>query len=297
MEGYRRARLVTVACLSTLACAGCSANLGFLHPAGPIAGAERELFFWALTLTIVVITPVILLTPWLVWRYRRNNARADYRPRWESSTILEVLAWGVPVLIVTILSVFLWRNAFRLDPYRALAGTQAPLRIQVIALDWKWLFIYPDRDRQFVDTGNVLVGQPVSLVITSDTVMQSLLIPRLAGQIYAMAGMRTQLHLQADHAGTFSGENTQYNGDGFARQKFRVLALPPEKFTGWIEHARQSESTLDCATYGQLSRRDTIDKPRFYRNPAPSWFKRVIADYRDKSESACAAPRPGNAHD
>lgn len=285
-----RCRAAICACL-LLACAGCTGlDHGLLSPQGPVAGGERELFLIAGALVLVVIIPVFVLTPWVVWRYRRGTrSKARYMPDWVFSWPLEILAWGVPIVVVAVLGWFVWTGAHRLDPYHRLPSTQEPLEVQVVGLDWKWLFIYPAQQVASVDELAIPVGRPVHLTLTSDTVMQSLMIPRLAGQIYAMAGMRTQLYLQADRAGTYRGQNTQYNGEGFQRQKFRTLALPDRDFAAWVERARQSPDTLDCAAYAGLEKREVMPGPRHYRAMQPGLFDWIVARHRVHPAPACGS--------
>lgn len=294
---FRRSWRLALGVLAAAAQTGCArAGAGFLDPEGPVAAGQRHLFLVSVLLVLVVITPVIVGVPWVVWRYR-HGGNATYRPNWHFSWPLEILAWGVPLAVVAVLSWFLWTASMRLDPYRPLNPKVEPLRVQVVGLDWKWLFIYPDLNVASVNELALPVGRPVRLVLTSDTVMQSLLIPRLAGQIYAMAGMRTQLNLQADHAGRYLGENTQYNGRGFARQKFQAIALPGAQFSRWVGQARQSGLELDCAAYARLERRDSVDAPMHYRAVTAHLFDWIVGKYRAAPMPACAAPADVRAHE
>ena len=289
----RLARLLPLAVMALLS--GCSLEHGFLHPHGRVAHDERTLFFEVIALTLIVVVPVLVGTPWLLWRYRRGkNNNAAYKPKWTFSWTLEILAWGVPILIVAVLGVMVWINSHKLDPYRPLPSNQKPLTVQVIGLDWKWLFIYPDQHVASVNQLVIPTGRPVHLEMTSDTVMLSLLIPRLAGQIYAMAGMKTQQWLQADQPGNFRGENTQYNGFGFQKQKFRTIATAPASFESWIDKVRASGQSLDCPTYKQLARPSNVDKPRFYRSVTPGLFSWVIHKYVLHPAPACGAAANGS---
>ena len=179
-----------------------------------------------------------------------------------------------PTLIVIVLAVFLWRDTHRLDPYRPLAGK--PLEVQVVAMDWKWLFIYPTQGVATVNRLVIPTGQPVHLELTSATVMQSILMPRLAGQIYAMAGMRTQLNFAADTPGHFLGENVQFNGMGFQNQKFTVDALDAPDFAGWLAQTKAQPSRLDAATYQALSHRSVLPGPLAFGAVEPNLFRHVV---------------------
>ncbi|MDR6178609.1 cytochrome o ubiquinol oxidase subunit 2 [Pseudomonas sp. SORGH_AS 211] len=276
---------------------GCSPlQHGFLAPAGLAASGERDLLLWIVGLALVVVLPVILLTPLIVWRYRHGNDRAAYRPRWEFSWLLDVFAWGVPALIVAVLAVLVWTRTHSLDPYRSPTPGVTPLEIQVIGLDWKWLFLYPE---QGIATVNELVlpaGRPVQLRLTSDTVMQSLLLPRLGGQIYAMAGMQTQRYLQIPAPGQFEGRNAQYSGEGFQDQHFPIRVLAEADFQAWTRQVGQAREALDCAHYQVLARPGTLEQAAQLRLTQTALFAWVLARYRQDPVPTCATFQ-GATHD
>ncbi len=254
---------------------GCEVlDRGFLSPAGPVASATRHEFVMVCVVLLFVIGPVLILTPLIAWHYRLSNTQSAYRPQWGFSWLLEGLIWVPPSLIVVGLAVFLWRDTHRLDPYRPLPGQ--PIEIQVVALDWKWLFIYPAQGVATVNRLVIPAGQPVHLSLTSATVMQSFLMPRLAGQIYAMAGMRTQLNFAAREPGSFWGENTQFNGMGFQNQKFAVSALDAEAFGRWVAQTKAQPNHLDTAAYQTLSRRSTLPYPLVFSAVDPGLFDRIV---------------------
>lgn len=248
---------------------------GFLSPAGPIASAIKSEFLLVCLIMLFVIGPVLLLTPLIAWHYRLSNTRSAYRPQWGFNWPLEGLIWIPPSLIVIGLAVFLWRDTHRLDPYKPLPGQ--PIDIQAVALDWKWLFIYPAQGVATVNRLVIPAGQPVHLSLTSATVMQSFLMPRLAGQIYAMAGMRTQLNFAADAPGSFGGENVQFNGMGFQNQKFEVAALDADAFGRWLAETKAQPNRLDAAEYQTLSRRSTLPRPLAFGAADPGLFDRIVA--------------------
>ncbi|TAL85393.1 MAG: cytochrome ubiquinol oxidase subunit II [Rhodanobacter sp.] len=246
-----------MAVLLLAACAG-DTHLTFLNPQGPIADAQRWHFYIVLgVMTVLVAGPIFLLLPFFAWRYRYGKKASKYTPNWEFSRILEITAWGGPIAIVVVLAFFVWRDTHQLDPYKPLVSNQAPLRVQVIGYDWKWLFIYPDQGVASIGTMAMPVGRPVSLRMTSATVMQSLFIPALGSQMYAMGGMVTQLNLQADKPGRSLGENTMYNGNGFHQQQFTAQAMTPAAFRAWVRKARASGIPLDAQTLQLVSRRAT----------------------------------------
>lgn len=228
------------------ACDG-STHLSFLNPQGPVAQAQRSHFYWVLgILAVLVAGPIFVLLPFFVWRYRYGNKASRYTPHWEDSRFLGIMAWAGPIAIVIVLAFFVWRDAHRLDPYRPLASDEAPLQVEVIGYDWKWLFIYPEQGIASIGTLALPVGRPVVLHLTSATVMQSFFIPALGSQIYAMGGMVTQLNLQASQPGASLGENTMYNGDGFHQQKFTAHAMRPADFEAWVEKVRVTGLPLDA---------------------------------------------------
>lgn len=239
------------------ACSGGS-HLTFLDPQGPVAHQQRWHFYWVMAvMTVMVAGPIFVLLPFWAWRYRYGKKSSTYKPNWEFSRLLEIMAWTGPIIIVAILSYFVWHDSHKLDPYKPIASEHAPLRVQVIGYDWKWLFIYPDQGIATIGTLAMPVGRPVSLHITSATVMQSLFIPALGSQIYAMGGMVTQLNLEASKAGDSLGENTMYNGNGFHQQKFTARAMSPSDFKAWVARVRANGMPLDAATLNVVSRQST----------------------------------------
>eukprot|EP01037_Dinobryon_pediforme_P041254 gene41254-50902_t len=216
---------------------------------------------------LIIIVPVMSLIAIFAWRYRQTNTEAPYNPEWHHSTALELVIWAVPLLIIICLGAVTWTSTHLLDPYRPIGRIDAtrqlalnakPLRVQVVALDWKWLFIYPDARIATVNELDIPVGRPIHITLTSGTVMQSLMVPQLAGQIYAMAGMTTQLNFAANRPGIFRGENTQFNGDGFQNQKFAVIARPTADYRQWMDRVRADGQSLDAARYARLAKRSVI---------------------------------------
>ena len=237
------------------------ASDSFMDPQGPIAAIQKTHLLRATALILVAVIPVLVLVPLIALRYRRRKASAAaYRPAWDFSAGLEFVMWGVPVAIVAILSLFLWQHTHRLDPYAANFGEEPAVRVQVVGLDWKWLFIYPDLGIASVGELGIPVKQQIAMTLTTDTVMQSFMIPALAGQIYAMPGMTTQLHLVADTPETMQGENTQYNGRGFTKQKFETRAMTTQDFSTWVDRVRANGIPLDESTYQTLAMRTDRDE-------------------------------------
>ncbi len=243
-----------------LSVSGCSGDrhLSFLDPQGPIAAIQRWHFFEVLVVLVALVAvPIFLLTPWFAWRYRYGAKTSRYTPKWSSFWPLEVATWGGPVVIVAVLAIILWRDTHAIDPYKPLASNTPALRIQVIGYDWKWLFIYPDQGIASIGVLAVPAGRPIAMQLTSATVMQSLLIPALGSQIYAMGGMVTQLHLQATKPGRFMGENTMFSGRGFHQQQFTAVAMTPDGFEAWVRKVRVNGIRMNEQTLRAISQRST----------------------------------------
>lgn len=255
-RGYHRLPLLSVMLLM----AGCAPQgLSFLAPGGPAAQSELSHFVTITLGALVAILPVFIIVPVLLWRYRLRGGRGRYAPRWSESRVLELVMWGIPFVIVGFLGYQLTRNAFDLDPYRPINPSVAPLRVQAVALNWKWLFILPDQGIATVDHLTVPVGVPVEFVLTSDSVMQSFMVSALAGQIYAMPGMETRQFLRADVEGDYVGRNTQYNGPEFAGQNFVLHAVTPAGFNAWVTEVRAGGGRLDHGRYAILAAPSTGD--------------------------------------
>ncbi len=223
-----------------------------------MASTQRTHFLEMLALlAIFVAGPIFLLIPFFAWRYRLGAKKSRYTPKWNFYLPLEIAAWSGPVVIVAMLAVLVWRSTHALDPYKPIVSSQPPLRVQVIGYDWKWLFVYPDQGIASVGMLAVPVGRPLAMQLTSATVMQSLEIPSLGSQIYAMGGMVTQLNLQADKPGRFLGENTMYNGDGFHQQKFDTVAMTPADFSAWVDKVHAHGIPLDAENLKRLSAQGT----------------------------------------
>lgn len=269
--------MLLVAILASALLSGCAAlDHGFLAAAGPVAGEQRELFWMVAAILALIAGPVLILTPIVAWHYRQANTNDAYRPNWNFSWTLEGFIWIPPVLIVFVLAVLLWGYTHRLDPYRAVAGG-APLQVQVIASDWKWLFVYPDGGVASMDRLVVPVGRPVHLSVTSTTVMQSLMIPRLTGQIYTMAGMTTHLNLRADRVGRYRGGNMQYNGTGFAHQSFVVEAVDPASFRSWLADTARTAPSFQPSGRAMLARRAVVPAPGVFARVPVGLFPSIVA--------------------
>lgn len=260
MQRWKAAASVSSVCVAALMITGCSGDthLSFLDPQGPVASAQRWHFVEALAVLVVFVAiPVFVLTPWFLWRYRYGAKSSRYTPKWNFSAPLEIALWAGPVVIVALLAIIVWRDTHALDPYKPLASDQPALRVQVIGYDWKWLFIYPDQGIASIGVFALPAGRPVAMQLTSATVMQSFHIPALGSQIYAMGGMVTQLHLQADRPGRSLGENNMYNGNGFHQQRFTAVAMTPEGFNAWASEVHSNGIALNEQSLKVISQRST----------------------------------------
>jgi cytochrome o ubiquinol oxidase subunit 2 len=253
---------------------GCSE--GVLDPKGPIAAAGREILFNSLAIMLAIVIPTILATIGVAFWFRSSNRRARYRPDFTYSGRLELLVWSIPAMSVLLVGGVAWIGAHDLDPRKPIASGVDPIRVQVVSLDWKWLFIYPDQGIASVNHLTVPVGTPVAFELTSSGVMNSFFVPQLGSQIYTMAGMVTRLHLQADHEGTYPGLSANYSGDGFADMRFTVDAVPPEAFARWIDAARSTGLMLDAGTYAALAKPSSAVVPFTYRSVAAGLFYGIV---------------------
>jgi cytochrome o ubiquinol oxidase subunit II len=230
----------------------------------------------ATAIMLAVIVPVILLTLAFAWWFRSGNRRARYLPDWEYSGPIEVIVWAIPALLIAFLGGIAWIGAHDLDPPKPLTAAR-PLEVDVVALDWKWLFIYPEQGVASVNQLVVPAGRPVHFRITSSGVMNSFFIPQLGSQIYAMAGMESQLNLMADRPGTYRGISAQFSGDGFSDMQFDVVAMPPSGFEAWTGAAKTGHPALDPAAYALLVRPATVARPLIFSSVSAGLFEHIAS--------------------
>lgn len=250
-----------------------------VNPGGPVALAERDLLFTAFWIMMIVAVPAILLTLVFAWRYRQSNHAATYTPGWGGSWTIETVIWLVPAAIIVVLGTLVWESTHKLDPYKPVASDKPAFKVQAVALDWKWLFLYPELGLASVNELAFPADRPLTIEITSDTVMNSLMIPALGGQIYAMAGMRSELNLLADGPGIFAGRNTMYSGDGFADQHFKAHALGPDGFKLWRAKVSSTAQVLDARAYLALHKPSVADPVTYYGSFEPGLFEIILRKY------------------
>lgn len=250
---------------------------GILDPKGQVGADEKSLIITATALMLLVVVPVIVLTLVFAWKYRASNTNATYTPKWAHSNKIEAVVWLIPCCIVAFLAVLTWHTTHKLDPYRPLDSNQKPVTIEVVSMNWKWLFIYPELNIATVNQIAFPVNVPVNFRITSDTVMNSFFIPQLGGQIYAMAGMQTQLHLIANEAGSYKGFSANYSGAGFSGMKFNAIATAtPAEFDAWVARVRASGTPLNAAAYRQLSVQSENNPVSYYSAATPRLFDAIV---------------------
>jgi len=265
-------------CLGAFLLGGCDRMI-LLDPKGPIGETERFVILTAFGLMLLVIVPVIIMALWFPWKYRETNTEAVYAPKWSHSKTIEWIVWTIPAVIVTVLSILIWQTTHRLDPYKPIETGVAPMRIEAISLDWKWLFIYPDLGVASVNELVFPARVPLSFRITSASVMTSFFIPQLGSQIYAMGGMQTRLHLLADEPGTYAGQNQQYSGLGYTEMSFEAIATSAEDFSAWAAKVKQSPDILDLSRMDDLEKPSVADPVRYFSSVAPGLFDHILEKY------------------
>ena len=251
--------------------AGC--NTVLMNPSGDIAVQQGHLIVVSTLLMLLIIVPVIALTILFAWRYRKNNTKATYEPDWDHSTQLELVIWGAPLLIIIALGLLTWISTHTLDPYRKLTRLDAArpipaetkiLTVEVVALDWKWLFIYPEQGIATVNELAAPVDVPIHFKITASSVMNSFFIPALAGQIYAMPGMQTSLNAVINKPGEFEGFSANYSGAGFSDMRFKFHGMTPENFDKWVQEVKAGGGALKRVDYMQLEKPSQREPVRKY---------------------------------
>lgn len=272
--------IVPASLLPLLLLSGC--HWAILDPQGSVGLQEKNLIIYTLVgLSVFVVAPVIIATIAFAWHFRASNTKAKYRPDFNHSTIIEIFSWGGPCVIVAILGVVTWISSHQLDPYKPLPAPAGvtPIDVDAIALDWKWLFVYPAQHIAAVNELAMPVGTPVNFHITSATVMNAFFIPKLGTQIYAMGGMQTAVHLVADHPGTYRGLSSNFSGDGFSGMNFQAIATDQAGFKAWVQKVRQSSLVLNAQTYAALAKPTSYVKPIYYGAVQGDIFAEQIAAF------------------
>jgi cytochrome o ubiquinol oxidase subunit 2 len=280
---WLRAISIAVAAMLMASC-----NEGVLDPQGPVGKAERVILLDSTAIMLAVVIPVIVLTLVFAWWFRARNSRARYRPDWEYSGRIEMIIWSIPALIVLFLGGIAWTGSHDLDPPLPLADSTAPLDIEVVSLDWRWLFIYPHEGIASLNRLVVPAGVPLRFRLTSTTVMNSFFVPQLGSQIYAMPNMVTRLNLKADQPGTFEGLSAQFSGDGFSDMRFDLVSTETEEFKAWVDSTKTQGGVLDAGTFDELEKPAKADGVQTYGQVSEGLFDRISTSHR-----AAVSPQRG----
>jgi cytochrome o ubiquinol oxidase subunit II len=271
--------------LLTSVLSGCA---GVLDPRGPVGASEKLILFDSLAIMLAIVVPVILATIGFAWWFRVSNTRATYRPNWAFSGHLELIIWAIPTLVITFLGGIAWFGAQALDPYKPLGSK--PIEIEVVSLDWKWLFIYPDDGIATVNELVIPAGRPVHFTLTSSGVMNSFFIPQLGSQIYTMAGMTSQVSLQADKPGNYRGLSAQFSGEGFADMQFGVSAVTPLAYDRWLSDRKATGPILDDRMYAVLERPSKNLGATSYRSVVPGLFQAIVNETAQSGQRSRISP-------
>ncbi|QUS41958.1 ubiquinol oxidase subunit II [Tardiphaga alba] len=265
-----------LACLLTSATLLSGCTEGVLDPKGPIAMAELKILINALGIMLAIVIPVIVaIVSFAIW-FRATNERARYRPDFIYSGRLELLVWSIPAMTVLLVGGVAWIGAHELDPPKAIDAGVKPVHVQVVSLDWKWLFIYPEQGIASVNRLVVPVDAPIRFELTSSGVMNSFFVPQLGSQIYTMSGMTTHLYLKADQVGSYPGFSAMFSGDGFSDMRFNVDAVTDDRFAQWVRQARDTGAVLDRQSYAELVKPSIAVTPRSYRSVASDLFGSIV---------------------
>jgi cytochrome o ubiquinol oxidase subunit 2 len=254
-------------------------NIVMFDPKGIIALKQRNLMITSTLLMLIVVIPVFILTAWIAWRYRAKNKKAKYTPEWDFNLLAESIWWGLPLIIIIILSVMTFKSSHDLDPFKPIQSNVKPMTIQVVSLQWKWLFIYPEQNIATVNFVQFPDKTPIVFEITSDAPMNSFWIPQLGGQIYAMSGMKSKLHLIADEPGVFRGSSANISGEGFAGMTFTAKATSQEDFDQWVQSVKESPNGLSRGEYEKLVKPSQNNPAAVYSLQDEGLFDWIIMKY------------------
>jgi cytochrome o ubiquinol oxidase subunit II len=251
-------------------------NRGILDPVGPVGAAEKTILINSTAIMLAIIIPTMIATIAFAFWFRRGNEKATYRPDWEYSGAIELVVWAIPILTVALLGGITWIGSHELEPSKPLQSKVKPITVQVVSLDWKWLFIYPEQGVATVNRLVIPAGTPVDFRLTSATVWNTFFVPQMGSMIYTMPRMTTRLHLQADRQGVFEGRSAHFSGDGFPGMEFKVHSLPPQQFAAWAASARGGGQVLDARSYPQLAKPSSYVKPMTYSKVDPNLFNAIV---------------------
>jgi cytochrome o ubiquinol oxidase subunit II len=272
--GQRLKALMAIAVLLLTA----SCNRGILDPVGPIAAQEKQLLINSTAIMLAIIIPTMIATIAFAWWFRAGNKKATYRPDWEYSGAVEMVVWAIPALTIMLLGGITWIGSHNLDPAKPLKSAAQPVKVDVVSLDWKWLFIYPDQGIATVNQLVVPAGVPVSYRLTSATVWNVFWVPQMGTMIYTMPRMTTRLNLQADRQGIYDGMSAHFSGDGFSGMRFKTHVVPAQQFAAWARGAHGKGQALDGRAFAELQKPSSYVKPTAYGAVAPNLFDAIVAN-------------------
>lgn len=282
LKKLRKFYSLTLIGLGSVSLAGCHSMMtGMLNPEGIVSAEEKKIFFDSLALMLIVVIPVFIMSFTFILHYRAGKSTLDYRPNWGRNVFLETIWWGIPCAIIFVLGMLTWVMTHKLDPYRRIDVPGKSLLVQVVALPWKWLFIYPEQNIATINYLEISKGQQVEFWLTNDNVpMSAFFIPQLGSQIYTMAGMRTRLHLVASKDGTYIGLDSQFNGDGFSDMRFMVKVVEANELQDWFAKVKRSKQSLTVPVYEHLIQPSVNDSVHYYSVVIPRLFPKIIMKYK-----------------
>lgn len=264
-----------LATIGAVSLEGCRS--GILDPDGPVGSADRTILIDSLAIMLAIVIPTIIVVFAVAWWFRASNRRANYLPTWEFSGQIELVVWSIPLMVITLLGGVAWIGSHELDPAKRLDSTKEALDIDVVSLDWKWLFIYPNQKIAAVNQLVVPSNVPLHLTLTSSSVMNAFFVPQLGSMIYTMAGMVTELNLSAEQTGTFRGISSHYSGEGFSDMHFEMRVVSANEFDGWVASMHSEKRTLDAAAYDDLAKQSINVAPIAYGDVDADLFKKIVA--------------------
>ena len=289
--GVRRLAFRLAPLSAILLLSGC--DLGVLDPKGPIGDANLQILIDSVAIMLAIVVPTVIATLAVAWWFRSSNTRAQYLPDFEYSGSLELIVWAIPLLTILLLGGVAWVGSHDLDPANPIESTDEPINVQVVSLDWKWLFIYPDQHVASVNRLVIPAGVPIHFSLTSGSVMTAFFTPQLGSMIYTMNRMRTQLFLEAHEPGTFRGLATQLSGDGFADMHFEVVAKTQPEFYDWLGQARASGEDLTRERYIELSKQSIVKEPFTFKTVAEDLFEKILDQTVPPGPGPIAETNPG----
>lgn len=277
LKQYNKFSKLLILAIVGLLLSGC--DMALMNPKGQIGMEQRTLILTATFLMLIVVIPVIFMTFYFAWKYRESNKNAKYTPNWAHSNKIEMVVWGIPCIIIVILGVLTWKSTQELDPRQPIQSEAKTITVEAIAMNWKWLFIYPELGIATVNEISFPENVPVKFKVTSDDVMNSFFIPRLGSQIYAMAGMQNIVHLIANEKGVYPGMSANYSGAGFSGMKFNAIVTSQEDFDKWVEKVKQSPDQLQWEDYKRLAKPSENNPVQFFSTVKPGLYLEIINQY------------------